>query len=262
MCARRNVAVVCAALLTVVVAVAADVFQEYGMNRQEWDDSLVSSITGDYLYAPMLPAKLKSLPPTLRAAVVTAMGTAAKAFVATPGFKAKYKAEYEAKLPDELKPPRTAKQIADQMRADAKKGLADIEEALKSFQGELRKEAEAGAAQMREEVTRQLKNVDEAAAAQAADEKTRYDEATSRPPDPDALSPDPNVALKRALKRFLDETAGVDFAALTKTQYGLKRFANDTYESKPRPWKMCYRAGREACDAARAFVTTWLGELK
>jgi hypothetical protein len=115
---------------------------------------------------------------------------------------------------------------------------------------------------MREEMNAQMKNVDETAAAQAAEEKARYDEAKSRPPDPDALSPDPNVALRKSLKKFLDETSGVDFSALTKAQYGMKRFVNETYESKPRPWKMCYRAGREACDAARAFATTWLAELR
>ena len=72
MCARRNVAVVCAALLTVVVAVAADVFQEYGMNRQEWDDSFINSITGDYLYAPMVPAKIFPDPSGLTAKKFTA----------------------------------------------------------------------------------------------------------------------------------------------------------------------------------------------
>jgi hypothetical protein len=245
-----------------VAAAAADVFQDYGLDRQAWAEAFVGSMTTNPLWAPSLPAKLKSVPPAQRAAVVNALGAAAKAFVATPEFKAQYKKAYEAKLPDDLRPPRSAKDIEAGMRADMEKGLAEMEEAVKGFQGEIRKQAEAGLAQMRAEMKEQLKTIGEAAAQQAADEKARYDAARSRPPDPDALSPDPRAALRKSLKAFLDDTAGVDFAAQLKTQSGLRRFVRDDYEAKPRPWKMCYRAGREACDAARAFATNWLAELK
>lgn len=253
-----------AAVLVVIaaaMAAAVDVFQDYGLDRQAWADSFVNSMTGQSLYAPSLPARLKSVAPDQRAAIVTALGTAAKAFFATQAFKDQYKAEYQAQLPDDLKPPRSAKEIADTMRAEMKKGLEDFEKSIKSMPPEMRAEMQKTYTEMKANVAEQSKMMDMLAEQQAAQEKASYTAAKNNP-DPDALSPDPAVTLKRSLKQFLAETAAVDFAAQTKVQYGMKRFANETYEGKPKPWKMCYRAGREACDAARAFATSWLAELK
>ncbi len=94
-----------------VAVAAADVFQEYGLDRQAWADTFVSSLADGALYAPSVSAKLKSVPPAQRAAVVNALGSAAKAFVGTPEFKAMYGKEYEASLPDDLRPPRSAAEI-------------------------------------------------------------------------------------------------------------------------------------------------------
>ncbi len=245
-----------------VAVAAADVFQEYGLDRQAWADSFVSSLADGALYAPSVSSKLKSVAPGQRAAVVNALGTAAKVFVGTAEFKAKYGKEYEASLPDDLRPPRSAAEIEKSMGAKMQKELIEMETAVKDFQGDMRKQAEAALVQVRAEVKQQLATVGSAAARQAAQEKARYEEAKSRPPDPNALSPDPRVSLKKALKSFLEETTGVDYAAETKTVSRTRRFTRPDYESKPRSWKMCYRAGREACDAARAFASGWLAELK
>ena len=259
---RASMAFVVVILAAGVAVAATDVFQEYGLDRQAWADSFVNSLTDGALYAPGLPAKLKSVPPGQRAAVVNALGAAAKAFVGTPEFKAKYGKEYEASLPEDLRPPRSAAQIETSMRAEMQKGMAEMEKALKELQGDVRKQAETAMVQMRAEFNKQLATAGTAAGQQAAEEKARYEEAKSRPPDPGALSPDPRVSLKKALKSFLEETSGVDYAAETKTVSRTRRFARPDYESKPRSWKMCYRAGREACDAARAFASGWLAELK
>jgi hypothetical protein len=248
--------------LSCLVGIAADVFQTYGLDRQGWNDSFLSALTANWYNPFEAPAKLKALAPADRVAVVNALGAAAKAWFDTPEFKAAYKKKYEESLPDELKPPRTAKQIADQMHADARKGLADIEAALKGMSGEIRKQMEAAATEMRANLKAQEAMIDTMAAQQAEEEKARYEEAKNRPPDPDATPADPRVGLKRALKEFLDHTAGVDYAAALKPAFGKKVFANPTFEQKPREWKMCFRAGRDACEAARTFATNWLAELK
>jgi hypothetical protein len=54
----------------------------------------------------------------------------------------------------------------------------------------------------------------------------------------------------------------VDYAAALNPSPGRKVFADPVLEKKPKEWKRCYRAGRDACEAARTFATTWLGELK
>ena len=129
-------------LLLAVAVAAADVFQQYGLDRQAWADSFVNSMTTRSLYAPSLPAKLKAIAPAERAAAVNALGAAAKAFFATPEFKAQYQKEYEASLPDDLKPPRTAKQIADQTRADMEKSVKEMEASLKDLPPDMSKQME------------------------------------------------------------------------------------------------------------------------
>ena len=39
-------------------------------------------------------------------------------------------------------------------------------------------------------------------------------------------------------------------------------FADQSLESRPAEWKMAYRAGKPATDAARAFAQTWLADLE
>jgi uncharacterized lipoprotein YmbA len=260
---RRSLVVAAAVVaLSCLVGIAADVFQTYGLDRQGWSESFLSALTARWYNPFETPAKLKALAPAERVAVVNALGAIAKVWVDTPEFKAAYKQKYEASLPDELKPPRTAKQIADGMRADMKKNLVEIDEALKGLSGDLRKQMEAAAIQMRASLKEQEAMVDAMAAQQAQEEKQRYEEAKNRPPDPDATPADPRVGLKRGLKGFLDVTTGVDYAAALKPASGRKVFASPAFEQKPKEWKLCFRAGKDACEAARAFATSWLAELK
>jgi hypothetical protein len=260
---RRIVVLAAAAImLSCLGGLAADVFQTYGLNREGWNESFLAALSARWYNPYEAPAKLKALPPAERVAVVNALGAAAKAWFGTPDFQAAYRKKYEASLPDDLKPPRTAKQIADELRAEQAKGLREMEEALKGMSGDMRKQMEAAATQMRAALKQQEAMIDTMAAEQAKEERARYDEAKNRPPDPDAAPADPRVALKRALREFLDRTAGVDYAAALKPSSGRKLFVSAAFEQKPKEWKQCYRAGKDACEAARTFATTWLAELK
>jgi hypothetical protein len=42
---------------------------------------------------------------------------------------------------------------------------------------------------------------------------------------------------------------------------GKKVFADPALEAKPKEWKLCFRAGKPATDAARAFAQKWLADL-
>jgi hypothetical protein len=251
-----------AVVVSCLGVLAADVFQTYGLNREGWNESFLSALTARWYNPYEVPAKLKALPAADRVVVVNALGAAAKAWFGTPDFLAAYQKKYEASLPDELKPPRTAKQIADEMRADMRKGLTEMEAQVKSMQGDMRRQLEAALTQMRAQMKEQEAMIEPAAAQQAQEEKERYEEAKKRPPDPDAAPADPRAALKRALKDFLDRTSAVDYAAALKVSGGRKLFANAAFEQKNKEWKLCFRAGREACEAARTFATGWLAELK
>ena len=250
------------ALAAGAAAAASDVFQEYGLDRRVWSDAFVNSLADGVLQPPAVTSKLKFVPPAQRAAVVNALGAAAKGFFASADFRTRWAKEVEASLPDDLRPPRTAAEIEAASRAELQKGLVDMEQSVKSLQGDARRQAEAALAQVRAEMDRQAAGLGKAAAQQAAEEKARYDAAKKRPPDPSALPSDPKAALRKSLQQFLAETSAVDWGAELREASRTRRFVKAEYEKKPRSWKACFRAGREACEAARACATGWLAELR
>jgi hypothetical protein len=96
--------------------------------------------------------------------------------------------------------------------------------------------------------------------AQRAEAKTRREEALAEwnirlPTDPKAL-------IAGRIREFLETSADVDFGAKLVKKGGLMRFDNEDYEAKPITWKLCFRAGREAVEAARTFATSWLSALE
>jgi hypothetical protein len=183
-------------VLAPALLVAEDALQQYGLDRIQIEDSVLSMVRG-YCVAPDLKL-LKALPPEERAAAVNALGIFLKEYVRSADFTTLY-----AKAWKKTKP----------------KGLGML--------GGLN--------------TRSLGN-------QAGT-------------DPYALDKDPNVTLKRRLQSFLDATADVDFAAALKGEGSSRRFVDKQYEAKPPEWKMCFRAGKEASDAARSFAKGWIEEL-
>ena len=72
---------------------------------------------------------------------------------------------------------------------------------------------------------------------------------------------DHRVLVANRLRHFLDVSKDVAYDAQLVDKYGAKRFADPALEAKPKEWKMCFRAGKPATDAARAFAQKWLNDL-
>jgi hypothetical protein len=64
------------------------------------------------------------------------------------------------------------------------------------------------------------------------------------------------------LRRFLDVSRDVVYDAQIVEKQGKKVFADPALEAKPSEWKMCFRAGKPATDAARTFAQRWLNDLQ
>ncbi len=99
----------------------------------------------------------------------------------------------------------------------------------------------------------------------AANERREYD--TARAKWEADYPPDFRTLIAKRLHDFLSETADVDFGAklvpcADHSWMKLQCFANPNYEKKSVEWKACYRAGKPSLDAARAFATSWLGDLE
>ena len=73
---------------------------------------------------------------------------------------------------------------------------------------------------------------------------------------------DPRVLIASRLRRFLDLSKDVDYSATLVERDKKMRFADPALESKPRDWKLCFRAGKGATDTGRAFAQKWLSELE
>ncbi len=68
--------------------------------------------------------------------------------------------------------------------------------------------------------------------------------------------------VKEQLLQFMEETREIDFAAALTDRNGKKVFVSPVYEKKSKNWKMAYRAGRNVVETSRAYVQTWINEIK
>ncbi len=64
------------------------------------------------------------------------------------------------------------------------------------------------------------------------------------------------------LRRFLEVTRDIDFSARLVERDKKMRFADPALEGRPAEWKMCFRAGQLATQAARDFAQNWLSALE
>ena len=73
---------------------------------------------------------------------------------------------------------------------------------------------------------------------------------------------DPRALVAMRLRHFLDVTKDVDFTARWSKRARTRSSPTEALEAKPAEWKMCFRAGKPATDAARAFAQKWLADLQ
>lgn len=206
-------------------------------------------------------------PPSVRVAMVTAATTLARAFVESDEFKRRYADHREANGPDPL----PAEQTADQVLARQRAGFEQQVEALRkqfvddAITPEQRTTLEEGFEAMRARFTEMEKGprkveLEGMLKSQRAEQVTAHTAATK---EFEAIYPaNPRALVAMRLRRFLDVTSDVDFAASLVAQDKKLKFADPAFEAKPNAWKMCFRAGKPATDAARAFARNWLADLE
>ena len=205
-------------------------------------------------------------PPQARAAMVAAATTLARAFVESDEFKRRSADHREANGPDPL----PLEQTADQVLAKQRAGFEQQVEALRkqvvddAITPEQKATLEEGFEAMRARFTEMEKGPQRAEMetmlkGQRAEQVAGHAAATKEfntmfPADPRAL-----VAMR--LRQFLDTTNNLDFSARLVEQGKVQKFADPGLEARPSEWKMCFRAGKSATDAAREFARKWLAEL-
>lgn len=260
-------ALVAAAALT-AAASAADVLTQLGLTPASAKELLMSGVGSGWLNYGAAAQAFKKATPALRVELVQGSLAWAKSFTATPDFKASYAKLRETRKPEAPKFEGTpeeeyAKQREKQAK-DQAKGQEDMKKAMASMPPEQRKQLEE-AMQQAAEITKQMDTPDmrkmmiDGIRMSREQQSTEYTAAMKKWNEEYPENPNPVIA--KRLKAFLDMSATVDFDAKLVEKNGKMRFENQTYESKPSEWKLCYRLGKEPVLAARAAAEAWMKEL-
>ena len=204
--------------------------------------------------------------PQARAAMVGAVTTLARTFVESDEFKRRYADHREANGPDPLPDEQTADQVLAKQRA----GFEQQVEALRkqfvddAITPEQKATIEEGFEAMRARFTEMEKGAQrtEMEGMLKAQRSQQVNAHAAAAKQFDALYPaDPRALVTLRLRRFLDATRDVDFTAKLVEQSKKQKFADPALEAKPSEWKLCFRAGKPATDAAREFARKWLADL-
>jgi hypothetical protein len=276
MAKQRNAAIACWFLLIVAAWLMAaalpaapgsdDVLAKLSLAPPEAKEGVLDTLARGMAYNDSAYRAFKALPGLARETIVRAGMAWIKSYVASAEFKAAY-----GKMREQEKPaPPAARPSADdefkKMKADMEKGIAEARQNMAAMDAQTRKAMEAGILQMRAQLETMEKDpqqrdfLRQSVEMNRAEDKQRHERALQ---DWQQRYPaDYRELVKRRIGEFLAASAGVDYAAKLTPRGDKMVFANEAYEQKPPEWKLCFRAGREATEAARALAKAWLTELE
>lgn len=202
-----------------------------------------------------------------RASIAVDVLTYTKSYVSSPAFIKAYEETRKAATPVKPVQPRSKEQIQREKISELDKTIADGEQSMKTLPKDLI-EPFKEVQQMLKDQKKDYENPDsEMLALLVSSESYIYSSANARYQEEleqwqKDYPSDHKIMIKARLESFLQLTADVDYNAALKEEYHKKKFVNSAYEKKPAEWKMAYRAGKPAVDAARTFAKAWLTELQ
>ena len=200
-----------------------------------------------------------------RVALVNFALTLARAFADSDDFRRRYADHREANGPDPLPEEPNVDEILAKQRA----GFEEQVEQMRKLFDQITPEQRATLEESWKDMRAQLADMEtgpkradfEKALRQQRAVQERERELAMK--ELDAVWPtDHRVLVANRLRHFLDVSKDVAYDAQLVVKDGAKVFADPALEAKPKEWKMCFRAGKPATDAARAFAQKWLNELQ
>ncbi|ULQ53172.1 hypothetical protein [Flavihumibacter fluvii] len=245
--------------------IVGDLFTTLGIEKQSADKKITESILGGYVDAYGLK-NAKNIAIGNRSAITKDLLEYIKKHTASEAFKKEY-----ASLKLDNKPTEQVVQSPEDMRKETiamyKKSIAEMEETIKK--------ADANTKPIFEKVLvdakKQLKEAEDPNNKQFAGYAKGYPDMVKSNKENyqraidtwEAEYPTNHMLfVKQRLQQFLAETRDIDFSAELTSKNGKNYFVNRAYESKSNRWKMAFRAGKEVVEPARAYVESWLNEIK
>jgi len=249
------------------VLAAQSTLSDFGVSEAELKSQLADILVNGRI--PFYPNKkvYQAASPALRAAFVkNALGWV-KAYTESSAFKADYNFHR-----DQAKPaPPVSKGTPDAQFAkylsDQRQSLEEMKKNVAKMTPDMQKQMADAVKQMEEGIQRTSSDPQISAmmkqgfANEAESDKKDYQERLAK--HEQEFPADPRVAIASRLRQFLELSKDIPFdAKLVPAGGGKMKFADARYEAKSDDWKLCYRAGKEPVEAARAFAADWLRQIE
>jgi hypothetical protein len=246
------------------VATAQDHLAGLGITAGRAREAVFDSFIGDTISLAGDHTVFKTASSTTRIAIVNFALTLARTFVETEDFTRRYADHREANGPDPLPEEPSVDAILAKQRAGFEAQVDEMRKMFDQITAAQRATLEAGWKDMRAqfadmETGPRRAELDAALKEQRAAQVRDREEAMKQLDA--AWPPDARTMVASRLRRFLQVSSDVDYGAKLIDKDGTKVFADPALEARPKEWKLCFRAGKPATDAARAFAQKWLADL-
>lgn len=258
---------VTATLIGVVAGVAGaqDQLAALGISAGRAREAVFDSFITDTISLAGNNDVFKAASAPARVALVNFALTLARTFAESDDFKRRYADHREANGPDPLPPLPTADEVLAKQRAGFEQQVEQMRKLFDQITPEQRATLEEGWKDMRRQLTEMETGPRRAELENALRQQyaglSREREVAMK--ELDAMwPPDHRTLIANRLRRFLDVSKDVAYDARLVDKDGAKVFADPAFEARPKEWKMCFRAGKPATDAARGFAQKWLSDLE
>lgn len=252
-----------------VIHSAQDALAQLGLSPKAASDAVMTGVTSGSANTWAAARAFKAADATVRSQLASGGIAWAKAYTQSAEFASAYAKLREARKPQAPvytdTPEEALRQELARQKADAQKSAEAMKKSLETMPPDVRKQVEEGmkgaAAALAQMDTPEMHKIQlDGIRMERESRKTQYAADLKKWEAEYPASATPLIA--KRLKAFLDLSASVNFEAKVEPRDGKLRFTDPQYERKPSEWKLLYRAGRPAVDAARGAAQAWLAELK
>jgi hypothetical protein len=247
-------------------ATQSDILTTLGTNATEAHNSIFMTLTSGLPALAGERSVFQAASGEARGAMVRAVVAVARTFAGSADFARRYALYRDAQKPQRAAGPRSGSEALSQQQVAMEQAIKQALEHAAQLPADARKQVEDSIADMRKQVAELNADPEyRAAVDRMAADNARQDDAefAQKLAAFNAEFPeDVNALVARRLRQFLTTCGDVDFDARLETGADQRqRFVNPAYERRSRDWKMCFRAGKPAVDAARAAANEWLATL-
>ncbi len=244
----------------------SDVLTALGTNTTEAHNSIFVTLTSGFPALTGERSVFRAASSEARAAMVRAVFAIARTFAGSTDFARRYALYRDAQQPQRASLPRSGTEALSQQQQAMEQAIKQAMANAAQLPADARKQLEDSIADMRKQIAELNADpeyraaVDQMAAANAKQDDAEFAQklAAFNAEFPE----DGNALVERRLRQFLTACGDVDFDAQLETGADKRqRFVNPAYERRSKDWKMCFRAGKPAVDAARAAANEWLATL-